>query len=62
MKWVIWNKTQDKFWKEDEHGRGDWANRYYAKKYTLAELEEKLKLTWFDGSGDLVLAVIAVCV
>lgn len=61
MKYVIWNKTKDQFWAEDEYQRGHWSNRYYATKYTLEELEIKCK-SWFDGSGDIVFGVMAIFV
>ena len=60
MKWVIWNKTYDKFWSDgninDEHGH--WTNRYYASKYTLEELENK-KYD-FCGCDDIIFGVIAI--
>lgn len=55
MKWVIWNKTKDLFWNKDSK---DWTNRYYATKFSMEELEaEKLSIM---GSGDLILAMIAI--
>ena len=55
MKWVIWNKTQDKFWSE---AQGEWSNRYYATKYSMEELEYDIRK--FVGNNDLILAVVAV--
>ena len=60
MKWVIWNKTRDLFWTEDQDQIGYWTTRYEAKKYTLTELEQKLNQPWSESNGDLVLAVVAV--
>lgn len=57
MKWVIWNKTQDKFWSEIQ---GEWSNRYYATKYTMVELENAIKK--FVGNSDLIIAVVVVSV
>ena len=57
MKWVIWNKTQDKFWSEEQN---EWSNRYYATKYSIYELEYNIRK--FVGYKDLILAVVAVSV
>jgi len=62
MKWVIWNKTQDKFWSDGNinDDRGHWTNRYYASKYTLEEIEKK-QISFF-GYDDIIFGVIAISV
>lgn len=61
MKYIIWNKTKDKFWSnKGKDIKGHWSNRYYATKYTQEELEKILSNTWFAFDGDLILAMIAV--
>lgn len=55
MKYVIWNKTQDKFWSETQR---EWSNRYYATKYTFNELEKLMPS--FLGSKDVLFAVLAI--
>ena len=57
MKYVIWNKTKDMFWSENTN---DWSNRFYSTKYSLDELEDLVNPVWFDGSNDLILAVISI--
>jgi hypothetical protein len=57
MKWIIWNKTVDKFWSEEQN---EWSNRFYATKYSTKELEHKIKK--FVGCTDLIVAMIAVSV
>ena len=56
MKYVIWNKTQDKFWDNDEE---KWSNRYYATKFTIEELEH-LNTNQFAIDDDIILAVIVL--
>lgn len=55
MKWVIWNKTQNKFWSESQ---SEWSNRYCATKYSMEELEYDIRK--FVGNNDLIIAVVAV--
>lgn len=43
MKWVIWNKTEDKYWSKHLTQNGEWLSRWYATKYSYEELEEELK-------------------
>lgn len=64
MKYVIWNQTQNKFWNKGNENdqKGHWTNRYYATKYSQEEIEKIASQVWFDGSGDVVFAMIALMV
>lgn len=59
LKYVIWNMDIDKFWK-DAGIDSEWSNRYYATKYTVEELNKLGQ--WYDGSGDRVVALIALSI
>lgn len=58
MKWIIWNKTRDKYW---DNLNKEWSNQYYATTYTTEELENNVVL--YDiWHGDLILAVVAIII
>ncbi len=46
MKWIIWNKTTDTYWREGNHEWTDCAN---ATRYSLEQLAQMAFRQWPDN-------------